>query len=541
MKQQFLVFLILLAPFLLFAQTSIKGLEKELKEATDSKTKMNLQYQLAKAYVSKDASKSIKLARAAHDKATDVNNFGLAGQSALIMAIAYEKKRDTRNAEVWLKSAQKYAMKVKDSDLIIQSVIKRSRIAKRKNNYRKAYAITQEAFDYFSKSGTSISDLEQKYNLQKLQIERDKKSLEKTKLRLEVEINGLKKERNQLSDDKEELTEKQKELLEEKEKVEQEITVKEEALESVHIEKEKAESRVRRKEREVKELTRDKLEKDLLLKDREVELLTAEKKATQSWWLTIFIGALALFLVLLALSLYSRFRTKQKANIALDQERQRSDDLLLNILPQGIAAELKQNGKASAKKYDHTTVMLTDFKDFTNISKLLSPENLVKELDYCFKGFDKIIQKYDIEKIKTIGDAYMAASGLTSKKESPKEMIKAALEIQDFLKKYKESRIKKSLPFFEARIGIHTGPVVAGVVGTKKFAYDIWGATVNVAARLEQTCEVGRINLSEQTFNEIRYLFDCDDRGKIAAKNLGSINMYYVNKILTNRNTTTKN
>ncbi len=540
MKKQLLTLLVFLAPLFLFAQTSIKGLEKELSEATDNQAKMNLQYQLAKAYVSKDASKSIKLSRAAHDKAVNLKKFGLAGQSAFIMALAYENKRDTRNAEIWLKSAQKYAMKMKDSDLIIKSVSKRSRFAKRKNNYRKAYEITQEAFDYFSKSGTSISDLEQKYELQKRQIEKDKKTLEKAKLRLEVQINGLKNERNQLSDDKEVLTEKQKELLEEKEKVEQEISVTEEALESVSIEKEKAESRVRRKEREVKELTRDKLEKDLLLKDQEVEILTAEKNATQAWWLSIFAGALALFLVLLALSLYSRFRTKQKANIALDQERQRSDDLLLNILPKDIAAELKQNGKASAKKYDHTTVLLTDFKDFTTIAKNLTPENLVKELDYCFKGFDNIIEQYGIEKIKTIGDAYMCASGLSNKKESPKEMIKAALEMQKFLNEYKASRIKKGLPFFEARIGIHTGPVVAGVVGTKKFAYDIWGATVNVASRLEQTCEVGRINVSEQTYNEVRYLFDFDDRGKIAAKNIGSVNMYYVNKILTNRNASTK-
>ena len=540
MKKQFLFFLILLTPIFLFAQTSIKGLEKELGEATDSKAKMNLQYQLAKAYLTKDPAKSIKLSRAAHDKAIDVKNFGLAGQSALVMASAYEKKRDNRNAEVWLKSAQKYGMRTKDSDLIIKSVAKRSRFAKRKNNYRKAYEITQEAFDYFSKSGTSISELEQKYEVQKRQIEKDKKELEKVKLRLEVQINGLKKERNQLSDDKNLLTEKQKELLEEKEKVEQEISVKEEALESVSIEKEKAEQRAKRKEKEVKNLTRDKLEKEVLLKNQQVELLTAEKKATQSWWLTIFIGAIALFLVLLALSLYSRFRTKQKANVALDLERQRSDDLLLNILPKDIAAELKQNGKASAKKYNHTTVLLTDFKDFTTIAKGLSPENLVKELDYCFKGFDKIIESYDIEKIKTIGDAYMCASGLSNKKESPKEMIKAALEMQKFLNEYKTSRTKKGLPFFEARIGIHTGPVVAGVVGTKKFAYDIWGATVNVASRLEQTCEVGRINVSEQVFNEVRYLFDFDDRGKIAAKNIGSVNMYYVNKILTNRNATAK-
>lgn len=521
-------------PLLLLAQDSIADLEKELKTASDAKTKMNLRYQLAKLYVGQNAKKSIDYGRKAQEGALKIGNYGLAAQATLVMAKSYENKRDLRNAEIWLRNTQKFAMKANDSDLIIQSVVKRSQIAKRKNNYRKAYEITQEAFDYFSKSGTSISDLEQKYELQKRQIEKQKKALEKTKLRLEVEINGLKKERNQLSDDKVELTEKQKELLEHKEKVELEITEKEEELVSASIEKEKAESRARRKEREVKELTRENLETTLILKDQEVELLKAEKDATRSKWLSIFAGALALFLVLIAISFYGRFRAKKKANAAIEKERQRSDELLLNILPEAIALELKQNGKASAKKYNHTTVLMTDFKDFTEISKTLSPENLVRELDYCFKKFDEITQQYGIEKIKTIGDAYMCATGLSNTKTSPKEMIKAALEMQRFLKEYKNERSSKGLTFFEARIGIHTGPVVAGVVGTKKFAYDIWGATVNVASRLEQTCEVGRINVSEATYKEVQYLFDFDDRGKIAAKNLGSVNMYYVNKLLSN-------
>jgi len=534
MKKYLLVFVCFIMPLLLLAQDSIADLEKELKTASDAKTKMNLRYQLAKLYVGQNAKKSIDYGRKAQEGALKIGNYGLAAQATLVMAKSYENKRDLRNAEIWLRNTQKFAMKANDSDLIIQSVVKRSQIAKRKNNYRKAYEITQEAFDYFSKSGTSISDLEQKYELQKRQIEKQKKALEKTKLRLEVEINGLKKERNQLSDDKVELTEKQKELLEHKEKVELEITEKEEELVSASIEKEKAESRARRKEREVKELTRENLETTLILKDQEVELLKAEKDATRSKWLSIFAGALALFLVLIAISFYGRFRAKKKANAAIEKERQRSDELLLNILPEAIALELKQNGKASAKKYNHTTVLMTDFKDFTEISKTLSPENLVRELDYCFKKFDEITQQYGIEKIKTIGDAYMCATGLSNTKTSPKEMIKAALEMQRFLKEYKNERSSKGLTFFEARIGIHTGPVVAGVVGTKKFAYDIWGATVNVASRLEQTCEVGRINVSEATYKEVQYLFDFDDRGKIAAKNLGSVNMYYVNKLLSN-------
>ena len=218
----------------------------------------------------------------------------------------------------------------------------------------------------------------------------------------------------------------------------------------------------------------------------------------------------------------------QEINRQIDEERKRSDELLLNILPEQIANELKENGKASAQKYENVTVLFTDFKDFTKVSEKLTPEQLVRELDYCFRGFDFIISQYGVEKIKTIGDAYMCASGLTNKRTMPVNIIKAGLEMQEFLEDYKKERMVKGLPFFEARIGIHTGPVVAGVVGVKKFAYDIWGDTVNIAARMEANAGVGKVNISEETYRQVKYNFDCEHRGKIEAKNKGYIDMYHV-------------
>ena len=159
---------------------------------------------------------------------------------------------------------------------------------------------------------------------------------------------------------------------------------------------------------------------------------------------------------------------------------------------------------------------------------------MVEELNKCFKAFDFIIQNYpDVEKIKTIGDAYMCASGLTSKKTYPFNIIKAALEMQEFLQESKLENKRLGKPAFEARIGIHTGPVVAGVVGVKKFAYDIWGDTVNVASRMEEKAEVGKVNISETTYRLVKYKFDCEYRGKVDAKNKGLIDMYYVNKELS--------
>lgn len=172
--------------------------------------------------------------------------------------------------------------------------------------------------------------------------------------------------------------------------------------------------------------------------------------------------------------------------------------------------------------------MFIDFTGFTGVAEKLAPENLVEELDYCFSNFDQIVSQYRIEKIKTVGDAYICASGLSDLNASPSDMVKAALEIQDFLLHHKAERQGLGLAYFEARVGIHTGPVVAGVVGKKKFAYDIWGDTVNIAARMEESCEPGRVNVSEDTHWLAKYEFEWQYRGKIAAKNKAAMDMYYV-------------
>lgn len=212
-----------------------------------------------------------------------------------------------------------------------------------------------------------------------------------------------------------------------------------------------------------------------------------------------------------------------------DKEKQRSDALLLNILPIEVAEELKATGTAKAKAFTMVTVMFTDFKDFTHISEKVSAEMLVAEIHYCFSAFDSIIQRNKIEKIKTIGDAYLCASGLPiSNYTHAIDMLKAAFEIREFiLQRKKEKEEKGEIPF-ELRIGIHTGPVVAGIVGVKKYAYDIWGDTVNIAARMEQNSEAGKINISSTTYDLVKAKFACTYRGKIEAKNKGIIDMYFV-------------
>ncbi len=215
----------------------------------------------------------------------------------------------------------------------------------------------------------------------------------------------------------------------------------------------------------------------------------------------------------------------------IQKEKERSEELLLNILPSETAEELKQFGAAQAKDYEMVTVLFTDFKGFTMHSERLSAKELVAEIDHCFKAFDQIMEKHNIEKIKTIGDAYMAAAGLpVPNTTNPADAVKAALAICDFMQQYHSKRKAAGQEAFEIRIGIHTGPVVAGIVGIKKFAYDIWGDTVNLAARMESSGEVGRVNISQSTYEHLKGNdeFTFISRGKVKAKNKGEIEMFFV-------------
>jgi class 3 adenylate cyclase/ligand-binding sensor domain-containing protein len=220
-------------------------------------------------------------------------------------------------------------------------------------------------------------------------------------------------------------------------------------------------------------------------------------------------------------------RTKE-----LETEKHKSEELLLNILPAETAEELKQFGSAKARRFENVTVMFSDFVGFTAIAGKMEPEELVAEIDYCFRAFDEIIELYGLEKIKTIGDAYLCAGGIshTGEADSAMRVVQAALEIQSFLNAIAVERADQGKPHFEARIGIHTGPVVAGIVGIKKFAYDIWGDTVNIAQRMQTNGEEGRVNISKSTFELVKGQFNCSYRGKIAAKNKGDVDMYFVER-----------
>jgi len=228
---------------------------------------------------------------------------------------------------------------------------------------------------------------------------------------------------------------------------------------------------------------------------------------------------------ILLLAGFSFFIIKERGKS--EKERKKSDALLLNILPGEIATELKANGSTIARHYDNVTVLFTDFVNFTEAGERMSPQTLIDELHTCFKAFDDITTKYSVEKIKTIGDAYLAVAGLPSADALHAEhVVRAAIEINAFI----EDRFAKlGSSTFEIRIGIHSGSVVAGIVGVKKFAYDIWGDTVNTAARMEQSSMAGRINISQTTYELVKDKIACEYRGEIEAKGKGVMKMYFIN------------
>ena len=227
-------------------------------------------------------------------------------------------------------------------------------------------------------------------------------------------------------------------------------------------------------------------------------------------------------------------RTEQlnQANKTIEVALQKSDKLLLNILPEEVAEELKEKGLVTPVLFESTSIMFTDFKGFTQIAEGMTPQELIKELDDCFSQFDRITERYNLEKLKTIGDSYMCAGGIPKVNATHAiDSCLAALEIQSFMNQMKALKQEIKVPYWELRLGIHSGPVMAGVVGEKKFAYDIWGDTVNTASRMESSGTAGRINISYATYEHVKDFFECEYRGEVSAKNKGKVKMYYLNRI----------
>ncbi len=257
-----------------------------------------------------------------------------------------------------------------------------------------------------------------------------------------------------------------------------------------------------------------------------------------TYWITFFI---ILFLIIILAYFYLEWKTWsllkvekyldnviQRRTDTLVKEKTQIEGLLINLLPKEAAEELKATNTVKPKRYDLSTILFADIQGFTKISKDVTPEKLMEILDRIFFNFDKIVGKYNIEKIKTIGDCYMCAGGLPKKNSTnPFEVVLAALEMQRFMR---ELNSKLSVPW-KLRIGIHSGPVIAGVLGSKKMTYDIFGDSVNTASRMESHGAPERINVSGITYALVQDFFECEYREKVPIKNMGAVEMHFINGI----------
>jgi adenylate cyclase len=377
-------------------------------------------------------------------------------------------------------------------------------------------------------SQQEIKNLNQINQQQKIEISTTKQDAQKAKLEAQTAKADFEKAKQLLIAKQKELAET--DILIDSAKALLAITQKD--LQESELSKKQIEERLVHQQDSMKIMKQSEELQALQLNNQKIQL-EAQKQKIQLY-LGASILAVLLFAVLGVLLITRQRSIKQLAekNAIIEEEKKRSDDLLLNILPVEVMQELKAHGKTTARNYKKASVLFADIKDFTIISEQLSPDDLIEGLDAYFEKFDQVIDKYDIEKIKTIGDAYVCAGGVPTKSEgNPHLVVEAALEFLREIDTLGRERVAQGKVPFQFRIGIHTGQLVAGVIGLRKFAYDIWGDTVNMAARMQQAGETNKINISGTTYELVKDKFACVYRGKIDAKNKGEIDMYFVENI----------
>jgi adenylate cyclase len=511
---------------------SVTELESRLKRANNKNDKLTISLQLADKLMASSPAKAADYAQQATQLAVEVGDKRKETDASFASADGMYRSRNYKEASTRFNRAWNTARNYGFKEVALSSSEKLQDIALKQNDYKEALKWSRETINYLKDAGGSSrsgGDAQRRIENQLATAENENRLLKDRLAQLTGQSQNL-------------ATTYEEQLKQVQEKSQEVLSQKDAALSQISQQKQYADSLIRYKARQLDFLTREQIIDSLEKKEQlaqiqaqKTRLAEAELAQKKSDYLQNILGLVVGFAFVLAGLFYARYRSKRRTadelaqkNILVQEEQKRSDALLLNILPPAIAQELKARNKVAAKKYDKATVMFIDFKGFTNVAEKLSPEMLVEELDFCFSNFDRIISQYRIEKIKTIGDAYMCASGLSDMNASPSDIVKAALEIQDFMLALKAERLTRGMPFFEARVGIHVGPVVAGVVGAKKFAYDIWGDTVNIAARMEEACETGQVNVSEDAYWLAKYEFEWQHRGKVAAKNKGMMDMYYV-------------
>lgn len=482
-----------------------------------------------------------------------------------ILANIYFLKQDFYNARVNNNLAQALALEIYDQQLLSDVYYLASRIDEALYDF-------EPSFEYYRKY-LNIRDslartqarkqeemIQQRYIVERAEKEiaqmldsREIRDLELIQLRLESKTQQQQLEILRKNDSLQKAIIENQQL--EQDKTLQELLLAEERLATERKDREiedlKQREEIQTLEIQKKELAERQNQQEiaLLTKDKELGMLALSKARSRNY----FMLGISLLALTVLYAVYRGLRFAKRANwklarqnveinrqkeeinqnlIIIDEERRKSDTLLLNILPAETAAELKEKGQASPRHYEMVTILFTDFVGFTFVAERMTPQELIAELNHCFLEFDRIIDRYGVEKIKTIGDSYMCAGGIpVASTTNPVDVVSAAIEIRDFVSRTRQERLAAGKDYWEVRIGVNTGPVMAGVVGKNKFAYDIWGDAVNIASRMESSGKSGMVNISGTTYQLVKDQFHCTYRGKIQAKNKGEVDMYFADKI----------
>ncbi|MCU0390190.1 MAG: hypothetical protein MUE81_03660 [Thermoflexibacter sp.] len=529
-------------------------------------------------------SEKVKKLNEEFNQSVKSNNSLLASQLSIQLADTYIEMEQINNAEKFYKNAIVYAEKSKDKNAIAIAYEKEGdfllpniSFAKKVKNYQKAHQLFQDTQNDLGTASSSkklakvffeakqyqnmlpysekllkdtlrfkLSSFEQLShckavivaNMKLAKLEEVKKYLDYWKGISKQGLNS--KEYNPDTDFEEETLKKEfDENLSKTSKEIQQLVYQEQAF--INASSDALKKIEKNTKKDLTELEQKEVEarwqKDIISKQQEIVKLEEEKN--QQLYLGIIASLIAVGISIIALigrQLANRKLAKKNAEIQeqkaiIEAEKKKAETLLLNILPKEVAEELKEKGFAEPRYYETVTVLFTDFKGFTQVAEKLQPQEIVEMLNFFFQKFDEIAAKHNLEKIKTIGDAYMCAGGIPNgNSTNPIDTVKAGLEMQEFMRQWNLERLVKGELTFELRLGINTGSLVAGVIGRNKFAYDIWGDTVNLASRMESSGEVGKVNISGATYEWVRDQFDCIYRGKVAAKHKGEVDMYFVEK-----------
>lgn len=482
--------------------------------------KARYQELLSRIYLHKgDVHSALTYSTQAIKNGSFLKDYKVIASSYLTRAQAYQKIYDFENA---LSNYKSY-LSVNDS-VLIQEIAQKQQLDQKSVALQKTEKELKESL---------LNDQIKFLTIQQLQLESDKLKLHSEKLMLEAEKRDA--EISNLRKEQEVKEARLRNIALENEKNRQKLQLAAQELLNANINR-KLESLKQQEERQRLELAnKEAMEKQrlqqisLLERDKKISDLEVEKQKDFKRNTYIF-ATIGLLLLLSAIFGFFWVRNKniviEQSRKIIESEKHKSEGLLLNILPVKIADELKEHGESKPIHYDTVSILFTDFVKFTQYSERVSNEQLISDLNTVFQSFDEIIDRHNLEKIKTIGDSYMCAGGLPVPNDSnPFDAVNAALEMRNFMSEFNEHRPEKDK--LHIRIGINTGPCIAGVVGKRKFAYDIWGDAVNTAARMEQSGESGKINVSENTYEKVKGYFDCEYRGMIEAKNKGRIKMYF--------------